>query len=247
MVDGYGKLAFAEVDKAPAQPGLYAWYGAIYISIADYKREMDTTGRDTGVSRLRSVLARHLARYQSAPFDLVARGTFGADWRGALEDASGAIAQEVVRGTDPSVAETAELQGFAKMLSSSVATERHRALLSKVLERAAPVLTSPIYIGVTSDLRQRLKEHTDTYRNLRDAVTGNDEALAVLRRRLRREGLSFAARAVAMDFQPEHLHVYTMDVGALSDDKTTPGEMRDIAGTAEWLLNRWHRPVAGRR
>ncbi|MEE7486729.1 hypothetical protein MOF7_16995 [Methylobacterium oryzae] len=242
------QMAFDEVSNAPEAVGIYAWYGALYAPLADYKRTMDENGTDLGAGRLRAVLARHLSRYQLAPFRLSGRGSFGADWRGSLEDRAHGNMQDLVLGrVTPDPTDKAD-HGFAKSLANVSRKEPLRHLLSRALTEASPFLEAPIYIGMTKNLRRRLDEHVARYRAIRDTVANDDEKLNELRQRAR-DGLpSFAVRAIAMDFSPEHLKVYALNIEDLArESKITSDQMGDVATVAEWLLNRSHRPSAGRR
>ena len=241
-------MAFDEVSNAPEVVGVYAWYGALYAPLADYKRTVDENGTDLGGGRLRAVLAKHLSRYQLAPFRLSGRGSFGADWRGTLEDRAHATMQDVVLGrVVPDPTDKTD-HGFAKSLANVSRKEPLRHLLSRALAASTPFLEAPIYIGMTNNLRRRLDQHVGRYRAIRDAVANDDARLEELRERARNGPSNFAVRAIAMDFSPEHLKVYALDVEDLARESTlTSDQLRDVATVAEWLLNRSHRPSAGRR
>ena len=246
MEPAFGEYAFADVGKAPTGPGIYSWYGALRLSIADFKREIDESGRDVGAGRMRSALARQMARYQIPPIELSSRGSFGARWRGRLHERSHDEVQDALTG-DPKAESSYDAQGLGGAMDAIAKEERLRALLARILAEATPRLSAPIYVGVATNLRNRLAQHVVLYRKLQDAIGGDGERLKALRDKVDQEGLEFAHRAVAMDFRPEHLRVCTLDVGSIADEKTTTQQMRETAGVAEWLLNRWHRPLAGRR
>jgi hypothetical protein len=241
-------LSFDETHRASTSPGLYAWYGSLYASVADYKREADSDGNDIGAIRFRRLLARHMLRYQPSPLELRARNTFGADWRGALEDRSKDPVQDVILGrASGSTEQSTDTKGLNNTVNRVSNDVKLRRLLVRILQAATPSLASPIYVGVATNLQERLGQHVSLYKNLKDAIGTDENKLRMLRDKVREEGLEFAHRAVAMDFGPEQLQVITLDVKFLVDGTATDNELREVAGVAEWLLNRWHRPFAGRR
>ncbi|WNG43788.1 hypothetical protein F0U60_06525 [Archangium minus] len=241
-------LSFDETHRAAESPGLYAWYGSLYASVADYKREVDAEGKDIGTIRFRRLLARHMLRYQPFPIDMRGRNTFGADWRGALEDKSQDPIQDIILGRTEGATELSDdAKGFSQKLDRVANDAKTRGLLVRVLETATPAISAPIYVGVAKNLRERLGQHVSLYKNLKDVIGSDEEKLRLLREKIRQEGLGFAHRAIAMDFGPEQLRVITLDIKSLVGDQASDEELREVAGVAEWLLNRWHRPFAGRR
>ena len=241
-------LPFNEVSSAPETVGVYAWYGALYAPLADYRRAIDETGVDLGAARLRAVLAKHLSRYQPDPLRISGRGSFGADWKGTLEDRAHETQQALVLGSVTPEPDDKVDHGFASSLANVTRKEPLRRLLSLALAASTPFLEAPIYIGMTGNLRKRLDQHVGRYRTIRDAVVDDESKLAAVKERARNGPSNFAIRAVAMDFAPEHLKVYALNINDLAaESAATPGQMRDVATVAEWLLNRSHRPSAGRR
>lgn len=241
-------LPFDEVELAPPRPGLYAWYGRIYSPPGDYKRELDDSGKDLGDQRFRELLAKHMLRFQLAPFELRGRGHFGVEWRGTMQDQNRDNLQDLLLARVPPETKLDEEQkGFAKNLSSVTKDERRRALLAKLLTEVTPLLTAPIYVGVTKNLRIRLCDHTKLYRDLQDGIGSDKSKLEALQRKVEREGLEFAHRAIASDFSPDHLCVAILDVSDLLGSDLSDEELRQLSGVAEWLVNRWHRPFVGRR
>ncbi|MBV5330471.1 MAG: hypothetical protein JZU65_23025, partial [Chlorobium sp.] len=197
MMNNMIMYKFSEVDEAPERPGIYAWYGKIYASIADYKREIDENGNDLGASRLRKVLAKQMIRYHLSPLNIRGAGTFGSDWAGALEDRSKDFIQELILGNIDDIDGISENdKGFSELFSEVIKEEKQRDLLVKVLNNSSPLLTSPIYIGVTNNIKRRLSEHVKLYRDLKDALGNDEDKLDSLRDVVQKRGLEFAHRAI---------------------------------------------------
>jgi len=241
-------LPFDDVEMAPERPGLYAWYGRIYSPAGDYKRELDELGKDLGEQRFRELLAKHMLRFQLAPFEIRGRSHFGVDWRGAMQDRNRDNLQDLLLGRVSADAKlNDEQKGFTKNLSFVTKDEKRRASLAKLLTEVTPLLTAPIYVGVTKNLRVRLCEHAKMFRDLQDGIGSDKAKLEALQRKVDNEGAEFAHRAIASDFSPDHLCVATLDVSEVLGNNLSDDELRQLAGVAEWLINRWHRPFVGRR
>jgi hypothetical protein len=240
-------LKFTRVSNAPQSPGLYAWYGKLDSPIADYKRQVDETGRDMGEVRFRRLLAKHLERYELAPFALTSKGTFGATWAGSMRDNSASIVQRAALGDKLGEEIDPYIRQFAESLTVVSEKEEYRHALIEVLERAYPAISAPIYIGVAENLRVRLGDHVSRYRQLRDAINGQEENFEKLRQHVDEKGGQFADRAILYGFQPDHLFVTILPLDEFIDENIPLKRKKQIAEVGEWLLNHWHRPYAGRR
>lgn len=226
---------FLEVSRAPDSPGLYAWYGSLALFPADYKDDI-VGGVNFGISRLRESLARHTARFDPRPRRLSGRSEFGARWRGQLQDSGRAAIRSKIIRPDASSA------GIDSSIRTATSDETLRKELVSLLQGAQPTLAAPLYIGVTNSLRRRLREHVDLYNELKDAILRDPDRLADLKRSIENERTDFAHRLVAAEFEPENLSVFAWPyTTSLSSAKTD-----SILRSAEWLLNRWHRPLLGR-
>ena len=247
-LEGIDFLRFNEIQNATINPGLYAWYGRSSIPLADYKRSVDHTGKDFGENRLRNSIANHTLRYQLIPFDIAGKGAFGTKWKGCLEDDSRDFFQEMILGRlEDAAISSMDDKEFSRELNYVTKNEKNRDFLVKSLAAAAPFLTAPIYVGVAKNIRKRLDNHATLYLNLKDRITEDENNLKLLREKVRHGGTGFAQRAVAMDFNPEHFLIVTFDLKLFSKSQFDNENLRKFAVVSEWLINRWHRPCAGRR
>ncbi|KJK23499.1 hypothetical protein UB46_15670 [Burkholderiaceae bacterium 16] len=241
-------FTFGDIERAPEAPGLYAWYARIYAPAGDYRRQVGEDGVDHGERRFRELLAKHLLRFRLPPFELRGQGTFGASWRGQMHERSSDLHQDIFLAR---VAADASLDdeefGLEKNLGRIAKDEKKRAFLARVLTELTPLVSAPIYIGVAKNLRSRLRQHVSLYQGLRDTIGTDKDKLEALKEKVAAEGLSFAQRAIACDFSPDHLVVAVCNVRDISNGQWSDEELRNMAGVAEWLANRWHRPFAGRR
>lgn len=215
-----GFFRTVDVEKAPQSPGLYAWYGVL--------REGRRTCEDPAA--LKAALVVHSERYQLQALRVWASGPF-ARWTGELGDATRAnriAGRQVDTKPDP------DEENLVPSLEPAMGSVSAREHLVLVLEKAIPALTAPLYIGRARNLRDRLRQHV---RALEKSTAG---------------ARTFAARAKSLGFSEESLAVQTVDFAVLlrqtglAPDQADR-EARELIKTAEWLLNRWHRPQVGKR
>lgn len=234
-----------DVDEAPEDVGLYAWYARLDAGPPDWNLDLQN-GLDAGVPRFRSLLKRHSERFVPAPIALTGRSPFSATWSGSLEsdvaDLFNALEGHAPDGGDPCDPDTTYRKRRAERLMETTASPELREALVQTLAAATPFLTSPIYIGVTKHLRTRLGRHRAQLL---------EEAAALRKDPGRREALlkssDFGARAAAAGFSASELVVWTVNLTQTLAGVTDRERQRVVAEAGEWLLNRWHRPLLGRR
>jgi hypothetical protein len=124
-------LSFLDLAAAPDSPGLYAWYGTLSLSPADY-RDAVVGGVNQGPRRLRQSLARHTARFDPRPRRLSARSEFGGRWRGELHDTGRAAIRRLLLG--PSASDV----GIDQALETATSSESLRRELVSIRYDLAP-------------------------------------------------------------------------------------------------------------
>lgn len=237
----------ASVGDAPKSPGIYAWYGRLDIGDSDYLRHVDGE-RDLGELRFRALLARNSQRYDLPDMHVRLTSSFEAEWHATCAEVTSDSFIKIVSGAiqdqGAGLSEDKESKRRLDDLSRTLAKQKSRLLLKRVLESSVPDFAAPLYVGVTADLNRRLGEHVSLLRRLVRSVRRDPTQ----RERLRNTPRSgFAARAVAAGFDEEYLEVRVLNFTELETEGHSGTELREVAGAAEWLLNRWHRPYLGRR
>jgi hypothetical protein len=248
LPDFIKKYSFNEIDSATESPGIYAWYAKLPAGLADWKSDFDETGKDLGESKLRNLLLFHSNKYNPPEYQLTAKSNFELQWLGQLTPQLTSSFDKYLRSDKE---EDWDLKNNEKIkeiknIQKPFKKEKNRALLVKVLENCCPFLSSPIYIGKSENLKRRLKEHASEIKKFSKALSAEPQKRANLLKYIQNERATFAARAIALGFIPEQLFVFTFDLGVFESKKCSQAELHELACTIEWLLNRWHRPVAGR-
>jgi len=236
---------FSDLHSAPKGPGIYAWYAKLPAGAADWKRILDeATGEDLGEKRLRELILLHCHKFNPPAFDVTAISSYEVEWSGRLEPQLAASLEAVLRPDAESSPDNEAYRAFKNVLKK----EKSRAALVELISKASPVFSAPIYVGTSKHIRKRLLEHADRIRKFAAAIAAEPDERAEIVKYLKSEkGKSdFAARITAMEFAPEQLEVYTMDVTNLAYAAHSTDDFAALAATLEWLLNRWHRPIAGR-
>jgi hypothetical protein len=226
-------LAADEVDRAEDEPGLYAWYATLVFGTADWQQRLDTTtGSDLGMAAFGQLLAAQTSRLTPPTIRVGAVGHLWARWAGQLDEGGSPEIQKAIAQTHASPA------AGPSALRKVVQREDLRQATAEVLSTCAPRVSAPIYIGVATSLRARLRQHVASLREGIDAIATNG---GMAPDHLRK---SFGGRAAEAGFTEDLLSVATFPIapGALTVD-----DRRTIAEAAEFLLNRWTRPILGRR
>lgn len=228
------------IDNAPEAVGLYAWYGVLNAGPPDWEIDIQE-GVDVGGDRFRELLSRHSGRFSSPAIELIGRTTFFSTWRGTLEDESRVFIQGAIRGDGHEQSDDDSYDAKrASRLAEAIDQPLLRQALVRVVDEAIPALSAPVYVGVSDNLRRRLRTHVDGLLKLSESLKRDPTARSVLL-----TSDKFAARAVGMGFSPDTLKVWTVNIEAVA--ALTKEHSYTVAQAVEWLLNRWHRPFLGKR
>lgn len=234
------------INRASQCVGLYAWYGQISFGPKDWEQQI-SSGVDQGEKTCRSLLQRHTSRYTSPKVTLEGRGTFSTTWRGALDDVTIERLQAIISGEpipkESSRQEHPDDQKRFEKFQYVLARSDLRGVLLSALKLCTPFASAPIYVGVATNLNDRLTQHTEQLFKLSELIRRNPENKKKL---LDSDKTSFASRALATGFNEDTVVVWTLNLGSLFQG-VERDDLRAVAETAEWLLNRWHKPLLGKR
>lgn len=228
-------FGMSTASAAPKEPGIYAWYAVPEAGPADWQVTPGPGGADTGPELLAKFLGAHTKRLNSPPLKLSISWHLWAGWNGEVGDVG---TQRLVDSLETMTTPTAARAG-SKSLHWALHNVSAREALAKVLLESAPRLVAPIYIGVARNLAERLPQHVKAF----NAASATLKAHGVV---TSKQLKGFGGRAAAAGLRHADLRVGVLPVAALATGLTI-AEQRQVVEAAEFVLNRWHRPILGRR
>lgn len=208
-------LSFGEVTDASSEPGLYAWYLRLNLGKSNLE------SRANFLSALKRITQQTC--YPSLFMQL--QGHLGLKLEGTLN--------HIWYGHDD--------YPLSDSFQDIFDCFEERKIFSDILESTVPLLTGPLYIGVSKNLQIRLKQHTQLIQEYQEApiqvpLIDSEESLD--------NDKSFAQRIVKRKINPNHLAVGIVYV---SQQHLSQERIRKIIESAEMLLNRMYYPTLGRR
>jgi len=216
MTNTIQKHLWLDLTTAPASPGVYAWYYQPDITDFDLNKAISTiialrdTNRAGAEKAAREMLQDRLFRYfREDSYQAVVEGPLKPTYRGALEHAFEVSSGLVSRIIDQ--------------------PERLRSIRD-ILRGSAPIFASPLYIGMSSNLRARLGTHKLLIEKHR--LTRLKEI-----QQPRDSDAGFAWQVAKREISPERLFVFTY---------VTQSDDEDLAIDVENILNRLYYPILGR-
>jgi hypothetical protein len=216
MTNGIQKHLWLDLTSVPASPGVYAWYYQPTITDFDLNKAMSNiialrdTDRPGAEKAAREMLHDRLFRYfREDSYQAVVEGPLKPTYRGALEHAF-----EVSSG----------------LLSRIVEKPERLRSIRDILKGSAPIFASPLYIGMSSNLRTRLGTHKMLIEKYR--LTRLKEV-----QQPRESDAGFAWQVAKREISPDRLFVFTY---------VTHSDDEDLAIDVENILNRLYYPILGR-
>lgn len=203
-------LDWSGLDQAPQLPGLYAWYYRPLLTPVDVKRLIENLNAESDFSKRKVIVASFLEKHIFSNFKEL---PYRAELSGQLKPK---YAGELLH--QPTISSS---------LLERVAERPETAWdLKQLFDSDLHFLSSPIYIGMAKNLKQRLGQHSGKINDLRSAglVAADLE-----------EDSAFANTVVSRKMYPPQLSVCIQ----VYDDV-------DKIANLENLLNRVFFPVFGR-
>lgn len=220
------------LEAVANEPGLYAWYATPVAGVPDWMVDHDENGIDQGAHNYGSFLASYTERLRGPDLSMSLSGPFWAEWEGEAVERGYRVLASNIRTLAGGGAGRGEKLRWA--LQNPLARER----LASVLEAASPRLSAPIYIGVSLDLGGRLAEHVEALSKVLDMLAVGGELPGAL-------SGTFGARAAMAGLTMDELRVAVLPIPAMAG--MTFADLRKVAEAAEFVLNRWHKPIFGER
>ena len=224
-----GPFGAGSLDQAPANAiGLYAWYARPVLGRGDWANDGSGGDADKAVEQFLAALQNHSNRMTPPDVNLKGQSPFGQTWAGSIS----------IDSLDSPMT-----------YKSHLAEETGREAVARVLTDAPPTFAAPVYIGVTDNLRRRLMQHMTALqlvygaRSREPSVMTQSYDFGELGSEIDNV---FAIRAIDAGFAPDHMIVWVLDFSELTQRMGREATYK-VAKAAELTLNRWYRPLLGRR
>ena len=216
----FGKLfAFEEVPDVDPEPGLYAWY----LRIRPGRRNIESP------ENFLEALKRITKQIHYPTLTMQLQGHLNMNLEGDL--------RHLWYGHDKNQ--------FSSQFQEILNHPEEREILGQILEVTVPLLTGPLYIGVSKNLQQRIRRHTQLIQRYRqEHQEDTTEYHAIDDEDSLKNDKNFAQRIVERDIDSNHLVVSVVYV---SHPHLSTERIRKAIGTTEALLNRMFYPILGRK
>jgi hypothetical protein len=216
MTSEIQKHLWADLIGAPSAPGVYAWYYSPQITDYDLdaaigdiqaKRDEDRASAERVAKTLLD--ERIFKQFREEPYRAVVEGPLKPSYSGALEH---------------------DFEVSPSLVSRLVDDPERLRSLRDILDRSAPIFASPLYIGMSVNLRTRLGKHKSLIEKYRVARLNETPPQ-------RNSDAGFAWQIAKRQVPPDRLFVFTCVIG--SDDENTAIDIENV-------LNRLYYPILGR-
>ncbi|NOR03457.1 hypothetical protein HGK72_25750 [Mycolicibacterium fortuitum] len=226
------RLGALELDLAPDLPGIYAWYAQLALSADDWRPRM-CGGIDIAGADLINAIEDYARIHEAAPVELKGAATYGLNWFGSIQ-------RQSVTRQDTDSGESL----IHSRLDELASTADNRRLLTHLLRSAPPVFASPLYIGVATNLRQRLAEHRASFEKANTLLRSQPDQAS----NLQFLGRDLGARLAGAGIPLERLECWILTAPELPPVAPEPAtNHRPVAQAAEWIVQRIFQPILGRQ
>ena len=209
-------LAWSEIGKAPDAPGIYAWYFHPELTDHDINILMDTIKEDptNAAKKIRSFFTESLFKYfMQKPYEVEISGQLKPRYSGKVE----------------------HVQEISDSLINRIKENPDKLFaIRNILEQSAPMFASPLYVGMSVSIRQRVLQHSNFIKKYKESFNNpfsrsfDDDAIS--------EEKSFAQRVVERGIPSSRLFLVYQ----------TTGTDLDIQVDVENIINRIYYPTLGR-
>jgi hypothetical protein len=209
-------LAWSEIGKAPDLPGIYAWYFHPELTDHDINFLINKIKENpsNAAKEIRSFFTERLFKYfMQKPYEVELTGQLKPRYSGTVEHV-----QEISESLIKRIKENPE-----KLFS-----------IRNILQQSAPMFASPLYVGMSVSIRQRVLQHSNFIKKYKESF--NNPLLRVFDDEVLSEEKSFAQRVVERGIPSSRLFLVYQ----------TTGTDLDIQVDVENIINRIYYPTLGR-
>lgn len=236
-------LELTQIDsKVPERPGIYVWYVKPLIGRTDWVSSFDALRYDKGDENLRQILFEFSNNL--APPNLTARAklAFRDSWQGVLRAESyNSNSKKILKAGHES-----DYHFPGELFDTVLRSEKSRFALNELINQSFINFWTPIYIGKSKNLRDRLNKHVSNYRKLYDSSQDpkvNEKIKVSIESEDTENTPTLATRLLYANIKPAQCSIAFLETsyaGCEDDDAV------QLAEVLEWLLNTWNRPILGK-
>jgi hypothetical protein len=210
-------LNWGEIGKCPEKPGIYAWYFRPELTDHDVLSLIQKV-KESPINRNQEVedfLFERLFKYFTlSSYQVEITGQLKPKYKGRIQHT-----QEIAKGLVDRIAENPE----------------RLFIIRDLLQSTSPMFASPLYIGMSKNLRARIKQHCSFIKELRERSL--NPFSKIFENELSEEEKNFAQRIVERDIPSSRLFI-AYETTKETDDK--------INVDVETIVNRIYFPAFGR-
>lgn len=238
------RLSMFDLDLAPQSPGLYAWYVHPQIPIPIWDSADDDEG---AAATFIDALQRYALVHEPPAIELRGTSAYDARWEGKIQmdypfsTFNGLVQDAHVLDEASNTPHAEDSTGHSLFRVAHCRTKRD--ILARVLTQAIPIFSTPLYIGIATDLRQRLTRHKSDFTRIGDYLRNRPDE----RQKAIKQAKSFGHRAAARQVAMEDLEVWVLDLTTPLKSGMSADDIKDITHSAEWYLHKLFAPILGRR
>jgi asparagine synthetase B (glutamine-hydrolysing) len=215
-MDKQQTLSWSEIAKAPDRAGIYAWYFRPELTDHDINNLIESIeiNSDKASVEIRSFFAERLFKYfMQRPYEVQISGQLKPKYYGKIEHK-----QDITDGLIERIKEN----------------PRRLFSIRDLLQKSAPMFASPLYVGMSSSIKQRVMQHVNFIKKYKESTSNaftrlSDDEIDI-------DEKSFAQRVVERGIPSSRLFLVY---------QTTDTEL-DIQVDVENILNRIYYPTLGR-
>jgi hypothetical protein len=243
----FDKHTWEDFGDALDLPGVYAFYYKPKIKL---KRLMSLT--DDLNPNILELFEKFLTQHKKPELAVDIRSSFFQSWKQTIKESSSEQWKQILGNKvyiDVSDEYSTNIHpDDNRTPSDNVSFLDDRDLseaLLRIFEDLSNDFCAPIYIGSSEDINRRLAQHKDKLGALYEDYEDNKkETLIGL---LDENNIGFAGRAMLNEMNPSQIIANVITFDSLDKSEAKLKQLKYMAEFIEWILNKCHTPILGKR
>ena len=210
-------LNWSEVSRCPESPGIYAWYFRPELTDHDIHKLIESinSGSDESIRVVEDFFHERLFKYfRQKPYKVKLSGSLKPNYEGNIE----------------------HIQKISSGLIERIIEKPDRLFaIRDLLQKSTPMFASPLYVGMSKNLKYRISQHCSFIKQLRER--SSNPFANTYQFNITDEERNFAERVVEKELPSSRLFL-TYQVTDSTDE--------NIHVDLENIINRIYYPIFGR-